>query len=1439
MSQSLQPSRNNNNLRTLTVNQPTIGQFDSNQFNDQASQLLRKFNSSSPQQQEKPNVVKNEFDFNHYQFYDQRRVYDHKVYLEEFVNESKVQKEKIRKQLMELVYIQVLTKMNDEFPKVPPIYQENKTRWCKLFLKAKPLQDLMADFTIKIQGVLEKEIANNKEQLTHYIMHPRISQQSKAAAYKIKQNALKDDNNIFDFNRGGNIDSNAALGKNGLNQLQVIDEQYAGGKRKLGAKGKNDNANQLALQAQQKLEKDLLEVNMKNEEYMKILERVKNIDNLVEFMEDNTNEMAQDVEKFEQDFKQLEEQKETNHPLAKLQDLLDRWSKEDLKTEDEIQKFAGELWVTVSEFEKDLKESLKGHEIILAMKDHKYTTHIDWIKNKFGFYIDYYETTMNELKLRNNREMDRQMMQLADIESRLFNCQKEDSELAKIIYSEVKVKNKDEAIKLIHELKRIMAIMHLQLKQNEQEKNMMKDQINALEDQKLDLQDQIETFQQQLKYYQSITIKLVKDLDVFKDMPNTLKFIEEYRNDNTKQEDIIKMLQEKGFDSYIMDVMNNYHLYDLCIKELYTELYKMGVIPPQKISLRKKQIEEQKTHFELYDDDRNKVYDIFEKVSKTTNQILLLSSVIMNHGNQNQEKAQAEENSLAKIQQSKEKISPDKDKRNLVVNKPLQPVGTTSQSSIKADSSIKQQKQQISKQDSSVGLLKKQTTIKTTTNKKVSMRIEEEAFVRKATKRQTNIYRDITEEDNEDDEYLAIKYPLKNDDSKELKRSLRLNSIQIQELQFLIKRCLGKDLSSEESVKLFDSNVESFINSLNKIIITSNHEQLEKLHKEQQENLDSKSDLNNREEEIKLKSNVIKTKVPLGDCISLEYNMDGELFAFTLRPKIATYVFQRDENDISSLKEILKVIMYMNRLMSEGENLILGKKKTVVIPDKDNHILQMLHTPPEQEQTDSLDQMEEEDRDLEFKVDKFDQEQQVNFTQDDILDLIRSHLVDQICRIAPYQREKTSLLMSQVQGEKLKNYKLRGVMKPNGSDYTVFEYLKDTFDVIMKKVRDIPPFKRRVIDFKDIIMGKFDSESIDRDKCAKASLFSTTKKNSIAKSDKQNENHGYIKALLREEMTTTLKVLDKFLDDQSKGLKTISINDEVDLFPHNDIYPNSSENKQFPIQKISISQKYSNLSFHNRLQQNDYSSFKFQLWEQILKIINCWRRLNGKEKEIVVTNEHQQQCKHWWQSSRLNKISSKLDQFNISNKNQSINKYPEIDFKPRIMIDNQRIDSNEKVSTLNNGLSNLSQQLECLNKNEQNAFMNSKYDETPLEINLFENSGFSTTAHKKDISQSNDGYQYVPYNLLKQAFKQPESQRPSHTKNRSITQAIKKERGGSIDEVSKSFERRGPQIERLEITENSNQNINQQESFKNYVENQLTQQQIKDFETSEDLFSTN
>ena len=117
-------------------------------------------------------------------------------------------------------------------------------------------------------------------------------------------------------------------------------------------------------------------------------------------------------------------------------------------------------------------------------------------------------------------------------------------------------------------------------------------------------------------------------------MPVTFKFIEDNRNDNSKQEDIIRVLQDKGYDTIVMDAIKNYQIYDSSIKELYSELYRIGIIPPQKIPLKKKQAEEQKTHMDILDVDRNNMYDVFEKISKATNQILLMSSMNKNNINE-------------------------------------------------------------------------------------------------------------------------------------------------------------------------------------------------------------------------------------------------------------------------------------------------------------------------------------------------------------------------------------------------------------------------------------------------------------------------------------------------------------------------------------------------------------------------------------------------------------------------------------------------------------------------------------------------------------------------------------------------------------------------------------------------------------------------------------
>jgi hypothetical protein len=58
------------------------------------------------------------------------------------------------------------------------------------------------------------------------------------------------------------------------------------------------------------------------------------------------------------------------------------------------------------------------------------------------------------------------------------------------------------------------------------------------------------------------------------------------------------------------------------------------------------------------------------------------------------------------------------------------------------------------------------------------------------------------------------------------------------------------------------------------------------------------------------------------------------MVGFLLRPKLATLVFLKEKTDIHVLSQILKVVIYLNRLMMKGNNLITRKRRKAVILDK-------------------------------------------------------------------------------------------------------------------------------------------------------------------------------------------------------------------------------------------------------------------------------------------------------------------------------------------------------------------------------------------------------------------------------------------------------------------------------------------------------------------------
>ena len=59
-------------------------------------------------------------------------------------------------------------------------------------------------------------------------------------------------------------------------------------------------------------------------------------------------------------------------------------------------------------------------------------------------------------------------------------------------------------------------------------------------------------------------------------------------------------------------------------------------------------------------------------------------------------------------------------------------------------------------------------------------------------------------------------------------------------------------------------------------------------------------------------------------------------------------------------------------------------------------------------------------------------------------------------------------LFNEIRPEKMWTYIMRGV-QINGKDLTVIGYIQEVLDFVKKRVKEIPPFKRRIVDLKGIL----------------------------------------------------------------------------------------------------------------------------------------------------------------------------------------------------------------------------------------------------------------------------------------------------------------------------------------------------------------------------------
>jgi len=109
------------------------------------------------------------------------------------------------------------------------------------------------------------------------------------------------------------------------------------------------------------------------------------------------------------------------NPGHALRHMLAKWSEEPHYSQADLEKYRNELWISLEEFERYLKQKEFGMEIELKNTKIQYRTRVDGLRAQASMRIEALESALIETKLKLQRERERADMTLAEMESRLLN----------------------------------------------------------------------------------------------------------------------------------------------------------------------------------------------------------------------------------------------------------------------------------------------------------------------------------------------------------------------------------------------------------------------------------------------------------------------------------------------------------------------------------------------------------------------------------------------------------------------------------------------------------------------------------------------------------------------------------------------------------------------------------------------------------------------------------------------------------------------------------------------------------------------------------------------------------------------------------------------------------------------------------------------------------
>jgi hypothetical protein len=164
----------------------------------------------------------------------------------------------------------------------------------------------------------------------------------------------------------------------------------------------------------------------------------KNMKTGVDYIEKLMGTFVNDTAQLSTQIEAIEKEKKTHigldgQPLEKLQNLLEEWDRQEIETKEDLTVYANELWKTAKEFDKELRGSLKGHELEMKKLKFSSSNRFEWIKYKTNYLIDVHEEALRMTKEKYMIEIENLTMKISEMESRNLNMEVKDPELTHIL----------------------------------------------------------------------------------------------------------------------------------------------------------------------------------------------------------------------------------------------------------------------------------------------------------------------------------------------------------------------------------------------------------------------------------------------------------------------------------------------------------------------------------------------------------------------------------------------------------------------------------------------------------------------------------------------------------------------------------------------------------------------------------------------------------------------------------------------------------------------------------------------------------------------------------------------------------------------------------------------------------------------------------------------